>query len=270
MRMETILTTWDGWGQGVQSMGEWGHTASRGSMINLLTTFSIGNWAISPRDLEQWKSAQSTELAEARELWGIWRFFKLNGAQRIPGFDSRGLLRMEQPDSIVNAFVRDGRALVIMGAHGARGVRKEALHTQVPAKLGLGEGLSYQIIDLRNNRYLRSSVSTLAELRTIPVRLAADQPLILLIRPEEKGPNLVWFRGADDVAVLRKAGVLEYKVKSVPGSLVELYLDQGGSELAAATPGFERAAAGDFVVFAGAQPDDGLVRLTVSGHKAVR
>lgn len=177
---------------------------------------------------------------------------------------------MEQPDSIVNAFVRDGRALVIMGVHGARGVRKEALHIQVPAKLGLGEGLSYQIIDLRNNRYLRSSVSTLAELRTIPVRLAADQPLILLIRAEEKGPNLVWFHGADDVTVSSNTRVLECKVKSVPGSPVELYLDRGGSELAADTPGFERAAAGDFVVFAGPVPDDGLVRLTVSGHQAVR
>ncbi len=270
MRMDTILTTWDGWGQGVQSMGEWGHTASRGSMINLLTTFSMANWAISPRDLEQWRAAQSTELAAARELWGIWRFFKLNGAQRIPGFDSQGLLRMEQPDSIVNAFVRDGRALVIMGVHGARGVRKEALHIQVPAKLGLGEGLSYQIIDLRNNRYLRSSASTLAELRTIPVLLAADQPLILLIRAEEKGPNLVRFHGADDVTVSSNTRVLECKVKSVPGSPVELYLDRGGSELAADTPGFERSAAGDFVVFAGPVPDDGLVRLTVSGHQAVR
>ena len=102
------------------------------------------------------------------------------------------------------------------------------------------------------------------------MRLAADQPLILLIRPEEKGPNLVWFRGADDVAVLRKAGVLEYKVKSVPGSPVELYLDPGGSELVATTPGFERVTAGDFVVLAGTEPDDGVVRLTVSGPKTAR
>src|SRR6266513_1869966 len=270
MRTETILATWDGWVQGVQSMGEWGHTASRGSMINLLTTFSMANWAISPHDLAQWKAAQSTELAETRELWGIWRSFKLNGAQRIPGFDSQGLLRMEQPGSIVNAFVRDGRALVIMGVHGARGSRKEALHIQVPAKLGLGEGLRYQIIDLRNSRYLRSRPSALAELRTIPVQLAADQPLIVLIRPQEKGPNLVWFRGADDVTVSSKTGALECHVKSVPGSPVELYLDPQGSELAAATPGFKRVTAGDFVVFAGTEPDDGVVRLTVSGPKAAR
>jgi len=270
MRMETILATWDGWVQGVQSMGEWGHTASRGSMINLLTTFSMANWAISPHDLAQWKAEQSSELAETRELWGIWRSFKLNGAQRIPGFDSQGLLRMEQPGSVVNAFVRDGRALVIMGVHGARGGRKEALHIQVSAKLGLGEGLRYQIIDLRNSRYLRSRPSALAELRTIPVQLAADQPLILLIRPQEKGPNLVWFRGADDVTVSSKTRVLECHVKSVPGSPVELYLDPQGSELAAATPGFKRVTAGDFVVFAGTEPDDGVVRLTVSGPKAAR
>jgi len=262
MREETILTTWDGWGQGVQSMGEWGHTGNRQAMINLLTMFAISGDAVAPRDLAQWKTAKSGELAQARDLWGIWRFFGLNGARRISGFDSAGLLRLEQPGSIVNGFVRDGRALVIMGVQGAAGVRNETLHIAAPAKLGLAEGLRYDLIDLRNNRYLRKQPSTVAELRAIPVPLTSEEPLILLIKPASKGPHLAWYRGADDVAVSQTDGAIECRVKAAAGSPVELYLDPRGSEIRAGTPGFDRATAGDFVVFAGAVPEAGIIRLT--------
>ena len=263
MREETILTTWDGRGQGVQSMGEWGHTGNRQAMINLLTMFAISGGAVGPRDLAQWKAAKSGELAQARDLWGIWRFFGLNGARRISGFDSAGLLRLEQPGSIVNGFVRDGRALVIMGVHGATGVRNETLHIRAPAELGLAEGLRYDLIDLRNNRYLRNQPSTLAELRTIQVALNADAPLILLIRPESKGPHLAWYRGADDVAVSQSGDAMECRVKAAAGSPVELYMDPRDRQIGVATPGFERATAGDFVAVEGAVPEDGIVRLTV-------
>jgi hypothetical protein len=263
MSEETILTTWDGWGQGVQSMGEWGQTGNRRAMINLLTMFAISGSAVVPRDLAQWNAAKSTELAHARELWGIWRFFGLNGARRISGFDSAGLLRLEQPGSIVNGFVRDGRALVIMGVHGARGVRNETLHISAPARLDLAEGLRYDPIDLRNKRHLRKEPSSLEELHTIPVRLTTDEPLILLIKPESKGPHLAWYRGADDVAVSQRDGVIECRVKAAAGSPVELYLDPGDHQIRAATPGFERTTAGDFVVIAGAVPEGGLIRLTI-------
>src|SRR5205823_790118 len=146
MRMETILATWDGWVQGVQSMGEWGHTASRGSMINLLTTFSMANWAISPHDLAQWKAAQSSELAEPRP----------------------------------------------------------------------------------HSHHRRSRRRGFPKLRTIPVQLASHQPLVLLIVPQENGPHLVWFRGADDVTVPSKRRVLECHEKPLPGSPVQRYLDPQG------------------------------------------
>lgn len=263
MSEETILTTWDGWGQGVQSMGEWGRGGKHRSMVNLLTIFAISGGAISLRDLAQWKAGRSTDLAQARELWGIWRFFGLNGARRISGFDPEGLLRMEQPGSIVNGFARDGRLLAVMGVQGAAGVRHETLHISDPTKLGLAEGLRYDLIDLRNNQYLRKQPAGLAELRAIPVRLTADEPLILLIRPESHGPHLAWFRGADDVVVSQNGGTIECRVKAVAGAPVELYLDANGREIRAATPGFEQATAGDFVAFAGAVPEDGLIRLTV-------
>ena len=266
MSPETILTTWDGWGQGVQSMGEWGRTGNRRSMVNLLTMFAISGGAIELRDLEQWKAARSTELVQARELWGIWRFFGVNGARRISGFDPEGLLQMEQPGAIVNAFTRDGRALVIMGVPGAAGVHNQTLHIPDPVKLGLAEGLRYELIDLRNNRYLWKQPGSLAELHTIPVRLAADEPLILLIRPEGHGPHLAWFRGADDVAVSQSGGVIECRVKAVAGAPVELYLDSKGHEIRAATPGFKRAAAWDFVAIAGAVPEDGIIRLEVQAR----
>ena len=263
MREETVLTAWDGWGQGVQSMGEWREAHDSRSIINLLTMFAISGRAIAPRDLEQWKTARSSELALVREFWGIWRFFGLNGAQRFSGFDSDRPLRMEQPGSIVNGFARDGRALVILGVHGAMGVRSETLHIPAPGRLGLKQGLRYRIVDLRNNRYLGSQPWSLAGLGAIPVRLTDDEPLILLIEPEREGPNLVWFSGADDVAVSLQNGALECRVKAVAGSPLELYLDPKGFELSAATPGFARITAGDFVGFAGILPEDGLVRLTV-------
>ena len=261
MSEATILTTWDGRGQGVQSLGEWGRGRNHNAMINLLTMFGISSGSIAPRDLQQWKAGTSTELARARELWGIWRFFGLNGARRFSGFDSEGLLRMEQPGSIVNAYARDGRLLVIMGAHGGAGVRNETLHIPDPEKLGLAAGPRYELIDLRNNRYLRKQPAALAELRAIPVRLTGDQPLILLIRPEIEGPHLAWFRGADAVAVSQSSDTIECKVQAVAGTPVELYMVTKSHDIRPATPGFEQAAAGDFVVFTGNLPEDGLIRL---------
>ena len=75
---------------------------------------------MTPRSLEEWGASQAPELALAREFWGIWRFFPLNGAQKFSSFDTGEVLRMTQPGSIVNGFARDGRALVVMGVQGAR------------------------------------------------------------------------------------------------------------------------------------------------------
>jgi hypothetical protein len=261
MREETIVTTWNGWGQGVQSLAMWRPAQDSRSMINLMTTFAIPfrlNRMMMPREVEDWRTSQAPELALAREFWGIWRFFGLNGAQKFSSFDAGDVLQMTQPGSIVNGFARDGRALVVIGIQGGQGLREDALRILAPARLGLKDGLRYRVLDMRNNRYL-GTARGLAELANVPVRLTNDDPLILLIEPEHKGPRLVWFRGADEVV---QSGDFEFKVNAVPGSPLEFYVDEAGEAFLPATPGFERKQAGDFAVFSGAAPEDRTVKLT--------
>jgi hypothetical protein len=261
MREETIVTTWNGWGQGVQSLAMWRPQQDTRSMLNLMTTFSIPfrlGRVTMPRGIEDWKTSQSAEISLAREFWGIWRFFGVNGAQKFSSFDTGDALQMTQPGSVVNGFARDGRVLAVMGVQGGKGVRDEALRVLSPAKLGLKDGVGYRVVDLRNNRYVGNKPLQTGELAKIPVRLPNDDPQIFLIEPERKGPRLVWFRGADEVA---QSDSLEFKVKAVPGSPLELYIDTAGQEFRPATPGFEQKAAGDFTVFTGAVPENGIVRL---------
>jgi hypothetical protein len=260
MREETIVTTWNGFGQGVQSLAMWRPSQDTRSMINLMTTFAIPfrlSRPMMPRSVEEWATSQSRELALARELWGIWRFFPLNGAQKFSSFDARDVLAMTQPGSIVNGFARDGRALVIIGVQAGSGVRQDTLRILAPARLGLRESARHRIVDLRNNHYLPFS-----ELSSIPVRLTNDDPLILLLYPERQGPNLVWFRGADQVTTTAQDGGFEFQVRSVPGAPLELYFEPAGGNFRPATPGFTTAAAGDLTVFSGPVPPDGLVRVT--------
>ena len=53
-----------------------------------------------------------------------------------------------------------------------------------------------------------------------------------------------------------------FKTKTVPGSPLLLYLDDAGSEYKSLTEGMsQQSAEGDFTVFGGFVPDDGLVVL---------
>lgn len=265
MREETIVTTWNGWGQGVQSLAMWRPTQDSRSMINLMTTFAIPfrlNRAMTPRTVEEWRTSQSPELALAREFWGIWRFFPINDAQKFSSFDARDVLQMAQPGSIVNGFARDGSALIVIGVQAGAGLRDDTLRILAPARLGLTQGTTYRIIDLRNNRYLAARSYTLADLAAIPVRLTNDDPLILLIQPQPQGPHLVWFRGADQITVTQPSGALQFQVKSVPDSPLELYFDPAGQTWRSATPGFTTGPAGDLTALTGPAPTDGLIRLT--------
>jgi len=260
MREETIVTTWNGWGQGVQSLAMWRPAQDSKAMINLMTTFAIPfrlSRTMTPRDVGEWQNSQAPDLALTREFWGIWRFFGLNGAEKFSSFDARDVVRMTEPGSIVNGFARDGRALVVVGVQGGAGVRDDALRILSPARLGLRDGLRYRLVDLRNNRYVGAARSV-AELDRIAVRLTGDDPLILLLEPEHGGPGLVWFRGADGVA---ESAAFEFQVQAVPGSPLELFMDEAGQPLRALTPGFERKPAGDFAAFSGLVPEDGVVKL---------
>lgn len=268
MREETIVTTWNGWGQGVQSLAMWRPNQDTRTMINLLTTFMIPfrlNRAIAPKTVEEWRVSKEPEVALARELWGYWRFFGLNGAEKYSSFGTADVLAMSQPGSIVNGFARDGRALIVMGVLGGSGKRSETLKILAPEKLGLERGSRYRIVDLRRNRYLSDRAYTTPELAQIPVTLEGDDPLILFIEPERKGPRLVYFSGADGVEASPSDDKLVLKVSAVPGSPVELHVDAAGREFRAATPGFERApVSGDFAVFTGSVPPGGIVTLSPS------
>lgn len=264
MREETIVTTWNGWGQGVQSLAMWRPNQDSRSMINLMTTFAIPfrlNRAMTPQSLEGWAVPENPVLALTREFWGIWRFFGLNGAEKFSSFDTGDVLQMTHAGSIVNGFARDGRALIVMGVQGGRGTREETLRILSPARLGLKSGVRYRIADLRENRYLGGPRS-LEELGAVSVQLRDDRPLILLIEPARSGPRLVWFGGADEAAVDMRGGTMECKLKTVPGSPVDLYFDLAGGNWRPATPGFTAAASGDFTVFQGPAPEDGVVRLS--------
>ncbi len=75
--------------------------------------------------------------------------------------------------------------------------------------------------------------------------------------------------GADQVGSEAASGQkLEFKIKAVEGSPVELHVDTNGAVYHCATPGFvTRPARGDFVLFAGPAPADGVVRLSREGTR---
>jgi hypothetical protein len=168
---------------------------------------------------------------------------------------------MNEPGSIVNAFARNGRLLAVVGALGANGTRQDKLRILAPGRLGLKEGVQFRVVDLRHNRYLSGGSHSVSDLTQIPVTLSGAEPLILLIEPEQKGARVVYFTGADEVSAAMFGRKLELKVQAAPGSPVELHIDTAGQAYRCDTPGFVREdATGDFAVFAGPAPADGVVR----------
>jgi hypothetical protein len=263
MREETIVTTWNGGGQGVQTLGMWRRNQDSRSMIDLLTTLAIAFPLHAPRTLEEWSASTAPEISLARETWGYWRFFDVNSARKISSFDQPDVVAMENPASVVNAFPRDGRVLLVIGALAGKGTREDKLKILAPAELGLKQGVRFRIVDLRQNRYFSTGSYTASDLTCIPVTLAGTEPLVLLIEPEQKGPRLVYFGGADGMSETASGRNLELRLKAVPGSRLELHVDTEGQPCRCDTPGFVRENVdGDFVVFAGPAPEDGAVRLS--------
>ena len=273
MSEETLATTWNGFGQGMQSLGYWGRGQDSATTINLLTTlmmpFSVNAHAVVEEGghpvnlppnveaaLKAWENPTSLEVARTRELWGITRFFGVNGAEKFSSFDAGDVLQMTQKGSIVNGFGRNGRVLVVMGVQGGKGVREERLRILAPDRLGLRHGIRYRLVDLRKQRYLARS-KTVDDLSEVPVQLVNDEPLMLLLEPDRAGPQLVFFSGADQVT---ETGSLDFRVKAVPGAPLAIYLDTAGQQVHALTPGFEQKAAGDLTAFVGAVPADQVVK----------
>jgi len=273
MTEETIATTWNGLGQGVQTLGIWGERQDSATTINLLTTFMmpfpiyppqfIKDWGYpvnlpSSMDtaLKAWQNPESVEIARAREFWNITRFFRVNGAEKFSSFEMGNVLQMTQAGSIVNGFAKDGRVLVVMGVKGGNGVREERLRILAPGRLGLRQGARYRLIDLRKKRYLARNKAA-DDLAEVPVQLVNDEPLMLLLEPDRTGPQLVYFSGADQIT---ENGSLEFRVQGVPGAPLEIYLDTAGREVQALTPGFEQRGVGDLTAFVGALPEDQVVK----------
>jgi hypothetical protein len=264
MTAETLAATWNGWGQGVQSLGEWRPSQDSRSILDLLTILMVP----SPLDgarltLEDWSTSQAPELAVAREMWGYWRFFGLNGAHRFSSFEASDVIAMTEPGSMVNGFSRDGRVLAVMGVPGGHGMRPDKLKVLAPGRLGLREGVRYRLVDMRNNRYLSDGSYSISDLAQIPVTLAGTEPLILLIEPELKGPRIVYFKGADQILTTGSGRKLELRIKAVPGSPLEIHVDTAGEEYHSETAGLaRRLVPGVFAVFAGTVPNDAVVILS--------
>jgi hypothetical protein len=230
-------------------------------MINLLTTLMIPFSVHGPKTLEEWRTSARPPIALARETWGYWRFFGLNSSRKVSSLDQPDVLAMDQPGSIASAFSRNGRLLVVVGALGGNGERQDKLCILAPTQLGLKQGNHYRVVDLRHNRYLSGGPYSISDLAQIPVTLSGAEPLIFLIEPEQVGARVEYFTGADGVSATMRDQTLELKLQAAPGSPVELHLDTAGQAFRCDTPGFVREnATGDFAVFAGPVPADGVVR----------
>ena len=73
----------------------------------------------------------------------------------------------------------------------------------------------------------------------------------------------MYFTGADEVSATAFGRELELKLRAVPDSPVELHIDTEGQAYRCDTPGFAREhTEGDFAVFAGPTPADGVVRFS--------
>ena len=267
---ESVVTFWNGKGQGVQSLAIWRGSADSMEMMNFCVTFMFPfRFRAIPDSIEEWATpGVRADRDFARFCWEIWRFFGLNESRRYSNFDSRAVVDMSKSGSLANAFGKDGRALVIMGFLKPKAdesdekKRQEFLKIISPETLGLKAGVKYRIVDISHNRYLDEKRYTLNELKQIPVELVFGEPLMVLIEPEQATPRLVYFRGVDDITTEKSGDKLIFKTKTVPGSPLLLYLDGGDIEYKSLTEGISlESADGDVAVFGGFVPDDGVVVL---------
>ncbi|MHC4395279.1 MAG: DUF6259 domain-containing protein [Planctomycetota bacterium] len=268
---ESVVTFWNGRGQGVQSLAIWRSRQDSLDMMNFCTAFMFPfRFRPVPRTIEGWATpGLQPELDFARFCWEIWRFFGLNRSSRFSNFDSRDIVDMSKPGSLVNAFGQDGRALVVMNylktkeGEEPEKQREELLKIISPVSLGLKPNVKYRIVDFTNSRYLNEKRYTINELQQVPVKLVFGKPLMVMIEPEQEGPRLVYFRGVDEVTMKKSTKKLTFRTKTVAGSPLSLYLDDVGIKYRSLTEGIARKSSeGDFTVFSGFVPDDGVVVLS--------
>ena len=273
---ETIMSTWNGKRQGVQSAIMWRDYQDAIDMQNFCATFAFSyrlrkswnNLGI----LDDWLSAgPETELGFNRSYWECLRFFDVNKARLFSAFDSQEVISMSQPGSQATAFTRDGAVMVHLGflmqqgsdpAAKSRPQRRETLLINQPESLGLKPETGYRIVDLLARRYLNDRTYSLDDLRRVPVTLTLGAARILLITPVEESPQLVFFRGADAVEADFSRDRLTLSIKAVEGSPVSLYIDPGKARYSSQTPGVKlESSRGDLAVFSGLLPRDKTIVL---------
>ncbi|MBN2289465.1 MAG: hypothetical protein JXQ83_09050, partial [Candidatus Glassbacteria bacterium] len=277
---ETIVSTWNGKRQGVQSSIMWRQYQDPVDMLNFCATFGFSlrlrkSWDNS-RIFDDWASADPgdprSELGFNRIYWELLRFFEVDRARRFSALDSREIISLARPGSQVTAFARDGRLMVHLGflmtqdssalAWSDRPVISDTLGIHLPESLGLKAGVRYRVVDLIGGRYLDGRSYSLKELQKIPVSLTLGVARILLVAPEQKKSHLAYFRGADRVEAQSGAGKMTFLITAVEGSPITLYLDTRGEEYRSLTPGITRQQPrGDFVAFSGFVPADRKVVL---------
>jgi hypothetical protein len=277
---ETIMSTWNGKRQGVQSVIMWRPYQDAVDMLNFCAMFGFSmrlrrGWN-DARVLKDWVSADpynpKSELGFNRIYWELLRFLDVNRARKFSAFDSREIISLAQPGSQVTAFAREGRLMVDLGfllpqepsarAWSTRPQRSEILAIHQPESLGLESGVRYRIVDLLANRYLDGHRYSPEQLKEIPVTLTLGSARILLIAPAQEKSHLVYFRGADRVGVEAAEDNLTFRIDAVEGSPVALHLDTRGVEFKSLTPGISAEdLPGDFEVFSGFLPADRKVVL---------
>ena len=273
---ETIMSTWNGKRQGVQSVIMWRDYQDAIDMQNFCATFAFSyrlrkSWN-NLRILEEWLTARpETDLGFNRSYWECLRFFHVNKARLFSAFDSQNVISMSQPGSQVSAFARDKAVMLHLGflmqqggdtAAVSRPQRRETLLIHQPESLGLVPEALYRIVDLLAGQYLDNRIYSVNDLRSVPVTLSLGVARILLITPVEEGPRLVFFRGADAVETDFSENKLTFSIKAVEGSPVSLYIDPGKVRYSSQTPGFKlESSKGDFTVFSGLLPKNKTVVL---------
>lgn len=276
LRGEEITGTWNGKRQGVQSVIMWRENQDPVDMLNFCATFGFSTRLLRTRNtriLEDWLAAASvSELGAFRSYWEALRFFDVNRARRFSAFDSRETISMSQPGSVVTAFARDGKLMALASflipqdsaaaSWKERPVRRETLQILEPEKLGLKTGTLYRIVDLLAGSYLDKRTYSLEELKKVPVELILGKARILLIRPAEENPHLVYFRGVDGVETETGPDRLTFKITGTAGSPLSLYIDTRGLVYNPRTSGISlEKAKGDFAVFSGLVSEDKTVML---------
>jgi hypothetical protein len=264
------VTTWNGRGQGVQSLAIWRANQDARDMINFCATFMFPfRMRFRTDDINDWVNpATGSDIDLVRYHWETQRFFGLNRSKRYSNFDSRSVVDMDQEGSFANVFERDGRVLAVIGYLGTGGegkvgpVRREHLKIISPETLGLKGGVGYRIMDIAHNRYLSGKTYSMDDLKSLPVTLTFGEPTILHIEPAAKAPRVVYFRGVDDLTAEVSGGKMTVKTDAVPGSPLILHLDTGGHDFRPLTAGFvKKAVKGQFPVFSGVVPENGTVEL---------